>query len=63
MKRTATRKPYSHMTSAELRDATREYDREELGLPGKPLTAPQRRAFRATAKRGLRTVSSLSTLS
>jgi hypothetical protein len=46
-------KPYSQMTTAELREATRAYDREELGLLGKPLTAAQRKAFRATGKRGL----------
>jgi hypothetical protein len=45
-------KPYSRMTTAELSTATRQYDGEEPGLPGKALTAAQRRAFRATAKRG-----------
>src|SRR5215204_5802133 len=49
-------KPYPQMTTAELREATREYDRERPGLPGKPLTAAQRKAFRATAKRGRPTV-------
>jgi hypothetical protein len=49
---TKRQKPYSQMTTAELREATREYDREEVGLPGKPLTPGQRKAFRATAKRG-----------
>jgi hypothetical protein len=35
------RKGYSEMTTVELREATREYDREWTGpgLPGKPLTA------------------------
>jgi hypothetical protein len=49
---TKRQKPNSQIKTAELREATREYDREELGLPGKPLTAAQRKAFRATAKRG-----------
>lgn len=46
------RKPYAQMTTAELRAATREYDREELGIPGKPLTPAQKMAFRGTVKRG-----------
>ena len=47
-----SKKRYSQMTTAELREATREYDRERPGLPGKPLTPAQRKAFRATARRG-----------
>jgi hypothetical protein len=37
----AKRKPYSEMTAAQLREATRQYDAEWTGpgLPGKPLTA------------------------
>jgi hypothetical protein len=45
-------KPYTEMTTAELREATREYDRERPGLPGRPLTPAQHKAFRATSKRG-----------
>ena len=33
------RKPYDQMTTNELAEATKRYDREELGLPGRPLTA------------------------
>jgi hypothetical protein len=40
------------MTTAELREATKEYDREELGLPGKPLTARDRRLHAEARKRG-----------
>ena len=43
-------KPYWEMTTAELREATREFDREELGLPGKPLTAHDRK-LHAQARR------------
>lgn len=32
------RKPYDRMMTAELAEATQQYDREELGLPGRPLT-------------------------
>lgn len=37
------KKPFWEMTTAELREATKQYDREELGLPGKPLTAADRK--------------------
>jgi hypothetical protein len=42
------RKNYSAMTTAQLRAATREYDREwtDPGLPGKPLTAANRAQHR-----------------
>lgn len=47
------RKPYWEMTTEELREATKRYDREELGLPGKPLTrADQTLHARAARKRG-----------
>lgn len=47
------KKPYWEMTTAELREATKEYDREELGLPGEPLTAADRALLaRAARKRG-----------
>jgi hypothetical protein len=49
---TNSRKPYDRMTTAKLRAATAEYDREQPGVVGKPLTPAQRKAFRATAKRG-----------
>jgi hypothetical protein len=43
-----SRKAYSEMTTAELRQATRQYDRECTGpgLPGKPLTAADRALHR-----------------
>jgi hypothetical protein len=42
------RKHYSEMTTAQLREATREYDREWTGpgLPGRPLTAADRALHR-----------------
>jgi hypothetical protein len=42
------RKRYSEMTTAQLRRATREYDRQYTGpgLPGKPLTAADRALHR-----------------
>ena len=42
-----SRKSYSEMDAAELAEATREFDHEMPGLPGKPLSAAQRRAHRA----------------
>ena len=43
--------PYDQMTTAELREATREFDREHVGTPGRPLTPTQKRAHaRAAAK-------------
>ncbi len=46
------KKKYSEMTLAELRAATKQYDREELGLPGKPLTAYDRRLHAEARRRG-----------
>ena len=40
------------MTADELAVATAACDRSIPGLPGKPLTPAQRKAFRATARRG-----------
>lgn len=45
------KKPYWEMTTAELRKATRKYDKEELGVPGSPLTAADRKLL-ARAARG-----------
>ena len=42
-------KPYDRMTTAELREATREFDREMIDAPGKPLTAAQRKLHRDAA--------------
>ena len=46
------KKKYSEMNTAELRAATKQYDREELGLPGKPLTAFDRRLHAEARRRG-----------
>ena len=46
-----TSKPYWEMTTAELREATSEYDREELGLPGKPLSREGRALLERAAKK------------
>ena len=45
------RKPYDRMTSEELAEATKQYDREELGLPGRPLTARDRELHRRARRR------------
>ena len=46
------KKPFWEMTTAELREATKQYDREELGLPGKPLTAFDRKLHAEARRRG-----------
>jgi hypothetical protein len=46
------KREYWEMNTAELREATREYDREELGLPGKPLTAFDRKLHAEARRRG-----------
>lgn len=48
------KKEYWEMNTAELREATRQYDREELGLPGKPLTASDRKLLAKARRRGRR---------
>lgn len=46
-------KQYWEMTKDELREATRRYNAEELGLPGKPLSAEGKQLLAAAAhKRG-----------
>jgi hypothetical protein len=52
MSKRRTHKPYASMTSEELAEATREFDRPMPGLPGKPLTAAQRRIHQEAKKRG-----------
>lgn len=50
MKRT---KPYSEMTTAELREATKEFDREVKRFPpGRALTAKQKKTFAEARGRG-----------
>lgn len=50
MKRT---KPYSEMTTTELREATKEFDREIKRFPpGRALTPAQKKAFGAARRRG-----------
>ena len=48
-------KTYDEMTAAELREATREFDRElpagRDGLPGRPLNAAERRQWRAVRRK------------
>jgi hypothetical protein len=51
-----TQKPYWEMNTDELREATKQYDREELGLPGKPLTAADRKLLARARRRGRPTV-------
>ncbi len=46
------KKPYWEMTTAELREATKEYDREMPGLPGKPLSPAMRRQLARARRRG-----------
>lgn len=46
------KKPFWEMTTAELREVTKQYDREELGLPGKPLTAFDRKLHVQAGLRG-----------
>ena len=45
-------KPYWEMTTAELREATREFDKPMPGLPGKPLTAADRRLLHMAKRKG-----------
>ena len=44
------RKRWSEMTTEELAEATKEYDRPMPGLPGKPLTAAQKKTHRDAAR-------------
>jgi hypothetical protein len=46
------KKEYWEMNTAELRKATRQYDREMPGLPGKPLTAYDRGLLAKARRRG-----------
>ena len=45
-------KPYDQMTTDELREATKEFNEERLGAPGRPLTKAQREMHRKAAKMG-----------
>ena len=49
------KKPYDQMTTAELREATKEFDRElpagPDGLPGRPLNAAERKQWEAVRKK------------
>lgn len=47
-----TPKPYTAMTTAELAEATKEYDQEMPGLPGKPLSKRGRELHERAEKRG-----------
>jgi len=45
-------KPYSEMTTAELREATKEFDREFIGKTFRPATPAERARFDRARKRG-----------
>ncbi len=45
-------KPYWEMTTAELREATRQYDEPMPGLPGKPLSAAGKEDLARARRRG-----------
>jgi hypothetical protein len=45
-------KPYWEMNTAELREATKEFDREFVGVPGKPLTAADRKLLARARRKG-----------
>jgi hypothetical protein len=47
-----SKKPYWEMNTAELRDATKEFDKEFVGVPGKPLTAGDRKRLAQARRRG-----------
>ena len=50
------RKPYWEMNEQELAAATRQYDKPMPGLPGKPLTAADKKLHRAMATAAKRKV-------
>ena len=52
MSKRKPRKPYDQMNTEELAEATKQYDREELGLPGRPLTARDKALHRQAKKMG-----------
>jgi len=45
-------KPYWEMSTAELRQATREFDKPMPGIPGKPLTAGDRHLLQQAKRKG-----------
>jgi hypothetical protein len=47
-----SKKPYWEMNLEELREATREYDHEMPGLPGKPLSPAMRKRLAQARRRG-----------
>jgi len=44
-------KPYDQMNAEELAEATKEYDREQVGLQGKPLTRRDREIHRVARRK------------
>jgi hypothetical protein len=46
------KKKYWEMTAAELADATKQYDREFVGIRGKPLNAADKALHRRAMRRG-----------
>jgi hypothetical protein len=49
---TRRHQPYDQMTAAELAEATKQYDQEFVGTPGKALTPAQKALHRRAMKRG-----------
>ncbi len=47
-----SKKPYWEMTTAELREATKEFDREFIGETFRPMTPQARAQFERARKRG-----------
>ena len=48
-----SKKPYWEMNTEELREATREFDEEMSGVPGKPLSPAMRKRLAAASKRAV----------
>ena len=55
-------KPYWEMTTAELRAATRRYDAEMPGLPGKPMSAAGRKLHAQARRRSRNATKSIAIL-
>lgn len=45
-------KPYDNMNTDELAEATKEFDREFVGIPGRPLTAAQKTLHQKARRKG-----------
>jgi hypothetical protein len=51
-RKASTSKPYWEMTTAELREATKEFDQEFIGDTFRPVTPAERARFERARKRG-----------